>query len=87
MLDVVKRVSVYQPQQVGLKFPEIPVFATHAEERQHRKQRLVAACRAFALEGFDYGFAGHLTVRDPEHPELYWTNPMCVHFARSRSPT
>ena len=30
--------------------------------------------------GFDYGFAGHLTVRDPERPELYWTNPMCVHF-------
>jgi len=21
-------------------------------------------------------FAGHLTVRDPEHPDLYWTNPM-----------
>ena len=81
MLDAVKRVSVYQPQQVGLKFPEIPVFATHAEERQHRKQRLVAACRAFAQQGFDYGFAGHLTVRDPERPELYWTNPMAVHFS------
>ena len=48
MLDAVKRVSVYQPQQVGLNFPEMPVFASHAEERQHRKQRLVAACRAFA---------------------------------------
>ena len=81
MLDVVKRVSVYQPQQVGLKFPEIPVFANHAEERQLRKQRLVAACRAFAQQGFDYGFAGHLTVRDPERPELYWTNPMAVHFS------
>jgi 16S rRNA G527 N7-methylase RsmG len=61
-----KRVSVYQPEQQGLKFPEVPVFATHAEERQHRKERLVAACRAFAQHGFDYGFAGHLTVRDPE---------------------
>ena len=33
-------------------------------------------------EGFDYGFAGHLTIRDPEHPELYWTNPMAVHFSQ-----
>jgi ribulose-5-phosphate 4-epimerase/fuculose-1-phosphate aldolase len=30
---------------------------------------------------YDYGFAGHFTVRDPEFPNLYWTNPMCVHFA------
>jgi ribulose-5-phosphate 4-epimerase/fuculose-1-phosphate aldolase len=82
MLTKTKRISVYQPEQVGLKFPELPEFSNHAEARQHRKERLAAACRAFALEGFDYGFAGHLTIRDPEHPELYWTNPMCVHFAR-----
>ena len=75
-------ISIYQPKQPGLIFPEIPVFANHAEERQHRKERLVAACRAFDLQGFDYGFAGHLTVRDPEFPELYWTNPMCVHFSQ-----
>ena len=42
----------------------------------------MAACRAFALERLDYGFAGHLTVRDPERPHLYWTNPMAVHFAQ-----
>ncbi len=77
-----KRVSIYQPEQPGRKFPEVPSFATHAEERQHRKQRLAAACRAFALERLDYGFAGHLTVRDPERPHLYWTNPMAVHFAQ-----
>jgi ribulose-5-phosphate 4-epimerase/fuculose-1-phosphate aldolase len=75
-----QRVSVYQPTQEGLRFPELPAFATHAEERRYRKERLAAACRAFALQGFDYGFAGHLTFRDPEFPELYWTNPMCVHF-------
>ena len=74
--------SIYQPKQAGLIFPQVPNFATHAEERQHRKERLVAACRVFALEGFTYGFAGHLTIRDPEFPELYWTNPMCVHFSQ-----
>ena len=76
--------SIYQPRQPGLVFPELPQFSGLAEERLHRQQRLVAACRAFALQGFDYGFAGHLTVRDPEHPELYWTNPMCVHFSNVR---
>lgn len=76
------RESVYQPEQQGLKFPEVPKFETYEEERLHRKTRLVAACRAFALHGLDYGFAGHLTVRDPEHPELYWTNPMASHFSQ-----
>jgi ribulose-5-phosphate 4-epimerase/fuculose-1-phosphate aldolase len=79
-----KRISLYQPKQEGLKFPEIPEFASFAEERLYRQKHLVAACRAFAQHGFDYGFAGHLTVRDPEHPELYWTNPMCVHFSEVR---
>ena len=60
MLDIGDRISIYQPEQDGLIFPELPVFETLEQERQHRKERLVAACRAFALEGFDYGFAGHL---------------------------
>lgn len=75
-----RSVSLYQPTQEGRSFPVEPEFSNLAEERLHLKQRLAAACRAFALEGFDYGFAGHLTIRDPEFPELYWTNPMCVHF-------
>jgi ribulose-5-phosphate 4-epimerase/fuculose-1-phosphate aldolase len=75
------RVSIYQPEQKGLKFPDTPKFKNHAEHRQHLKERLVAACRAFAMHGLDYGFAGHLTVRDPEFPHLYWTNPMAVHFS------
>lgn len=78
------RESVYQPEQQGLIFPTRPTFATHAEERQYRKEHLVAACRAFAQQGFDYGFAGHLTIRDPERPDFYWTNPMCVHFSQVR---
>lgn len=78
------RESIYQPEQEGLIFPTLPDFSSAAEERQHRKERLVAACRAFALHGFDYGFAGHISVRDPEHPHLYWTNPMAVHFSQVR---
>lgn len=82
MVALGNRVSIYQPEQEGLKYPEIPQFSNVEDERRHRKERLVAACRAFALHNLDYGFAGHLTVRDPERPELYWTNPMAVHFAQ-----
>jgi ribulose-5-phosphate 4-epimerase/fuculose-1-phosphate aldolase len=87
MLAETQRISVYEPEQEGREFPHRPVFATLAEERQYRKRHLVAACRAFAQHGFDYGFAGHLTVRDPEFPELYWTNPMAVHFAQVKLST
>jgi len=76
------RVSIYQPEQKGLVFPSVPEFSNNADKRRHLKERLVGACRAFALQGFDYGFAGHLTIRDPENPSLYWTNPMAVHFSR-----
>lgn len=76
------RRSIYYPKQEGVIYPQIPSFETFDEERRHRKERLVAACRVFAHQGYDYGFAGHLTVRDPERPELYWTNPMCVHFSQ-----
>lgn len=79
-----RRRSVYDPTQEGLIYPRLPAFDDPVAERRHRQERLVAACRAFARHGLDYGFAGHLTVRDPERPELYWTNPMCVHFANVR---
>src|ERR1041384_4663804 len=82
MQSKIERGSGYQPEQEGPEFPRVPIFATHEEEPQYRRGRLAAACRAFAEQGLDYGFAGHLTVRDPEFPELYWTNPMAVHFAQ-----
>lgn len=80
MVDLGNRTSIYQPEQKGLKFPTEPSFNSDEELRLHRKKRLVAACRAFARERLDYGFAGHLTIRDPARPDLYWTNPMAVHF-------
>lgn len=48
MLDLGNRVSIYQPEQDGLIFPELSEFETVKAERQHRKERLVAACLTFA---------------------------------------
>jgi ribulose-5-phosphate 4-epimerase/fuculose-1-phosphate aldolase len=74
--------SIYSPTQEGLIFPQEPVFSSIAEERQYRKEHLAAGCRMFARYGFSFGFGGHLTVRDPEFPELFWTNPVCIPFSR-----
>ena len=57
-----------------------PSFATVADERLHRKQRLAAALRLFALLGFDEGVAGHITARDPEFPDRFWVNPFGMYF-------
>src|SRR6202043_2828095 len=62
-----------------------PVFATAAEERRHRKQMLAAAFRLFSLFGFDEGFAGHITARDPERLDHFWVNPFGMHFGEIRA--
>jgi len=67
------------------KIPAIPTFATLAEERRHRKERLAASFRLFAKFGFDEGVAGHITARDPERPDHFWVNPFGVHFRHIRA--
>ena len=67
--------------KAGFRLPTPPTFATIAEERLHRKQRLAAGFRLFARFGYEEGLAGHITVRDPEEPEHFWVNPFGVHFA------
>jgi len=66
------------------KTPEPPKFATLAEERLHRKQRLASAFRLFAKFGFSEGVAGHITARDPELLDHFWVNPFGMHFAHIR---
>lgn len=64
--------------------PLPPTFATVAEERLHRKQRLASAFRLFAKFGFSEGVAGHVTVRDPELYDHFWVNPFGMHFSQIR---
>jgi len=64
--------------------PQPPTFETVAAERLHRQQRLAAAFRLFARYGFDEGVAGHITARDPEHPDHFWVNPFGMYFGHIR---
>jgi ribulose-5-phosphate 4-epimerase/fuculose-1-phosphate aldolase len=68
----------------GIKWPEPPVFKSKEEERQHRKVRLVAGFRIFAMYGFDSSIAGHISCRDPILTDHFWVNPLGVHFSRIR---
>jgi ribulose-5-phosphate 4-epimerase/fuculose-1-phosphate aldolase len=67
-----------------LKMPLPASFSSVEEERAHRKVRLAAAFRSFSKAGLDEGVAGHITVRDPEHPETFWVNPFGMHFSMIR---
>ena len=61
---------------------EPPVFDNASGERRHRLERLAGVCRIFGRLGFSEGLLGHITVRDPEDPELLWVNPIGVSFRR-----
>ncbi len=54
------------------------------EIRQDRKNKLAAALRLFGKFGFDEGVAGHITVRDPEHQDHFWVNPMGQSFKQMK---
>ena len=65
----------------NLDIPTSPQFSSLKDERNHRKERLVAALRIFSKCGFDEGVAGHITVRDPEFKDSFWVNPFGIHFS------
>ncbi len=70
-------------KQLRMALPE--TFETVEQERAHRKAKLAAAFRMFSKAGLDEGVAGHITVRDPEHPDTFWVNPFGMHFGMIKS--
>ncbi|MFC4052405.1 class II aldolase/adducin family protein [Actinomadura syzygii] len=61
-----------------------PEFSSVEEERRHRKERLAAALRLFAVHGFEDGVAGHITARDPGFQDHFWINPIGMPFSHIR---
>ncbi len=76
--------SAFVAEKRDLEFPTPPSFATVAEEREHRKQRLAGALRIFGKLGFSEGVAGHITARDPELTDHFWVNPFGMNFRHVR---
>ena len=61
--------------------PVPPRFDDARDERRHRKERLAAAHRLFARNGYAEGIAGHHRARDPIEPDTFWVGPFGHHFA------
>ena len=70
------------PKTVGLD--GIPSFDNVEDERHYRKTHLAGALRIFGKFGFGEGVAGHITVRDPEYPDMFWVNPFGMSFRHIR---
>ena len=60
--------------------PGIPKFETFEAQRQWQLEHMAAAFRHWSREGYVEGISGHISVRDPEHTDAFWTNPLGVHF-------
>ena len=63
-----------------LYMEELSPKPTVEEERRRRKEKLAGSLRIFGRFGFGEGVAGHITVRDPEFPDLFWVNPLGLSF-------
>ncbi|MFI6097748.1 class II aldolase/adducin family protein [Lentzea sp. NPDC051213] len=66
--------------KTGLPLSDEPQFGNVEEERLHRRRELAAAMRIFGKLGYGEGVSGHISVRDPEDPDLFWVNPFGVPF-------
>ncbi|KAH9812188.1 Meiotically up-regulated 14 protein [Teratosphaeria destructans] len=64
----------------GATLPGIPTFPSFAQHRQWMLEHMALAFRVFARKGYTEGMSGHISLRDPENPHTFWTNPLGKHF-------
>ncbi|KAJ5503485.1 Class II aldolase/adducin N-terminal [Penicillium fimorum] len=64
----------------GTPLPGVPKFKNVDTQREYMLNHMVGAFRVFARHGFVEGMAGHISMRDPENPDLFWTNPLGIYF-------
>ncbi|KAB8446246.1 hypothetical protein FH972_025228 [Carpinus fangiana] len=66
--------------QGPISLPGIPVYSSVDQQRRMMLEHMAGAFRVFARKGYTEGFSGHISLRDPEHPDTFWTNPLGKHF-------
>lgn len=63
--------QIQQYTEIGV--PLRPESRDVAHERLRRQVGLIGGYRLLSRFGLDEGVAGHITVRDPEHTDHFWT--------------
>ncbi|OCL15213.1 class II aldolase/adducin domain-containing protein [Glonium stellatum] len=76
-----KELTPLQAISQGVCLPGIPLFSSFDKQRAFMLSHMAGALRVFARKGFTEGMSGHISVRDPENPHTFWTNPLGKHFA------
>ncbi|KAF2715575.1 arad-like aldolase/epimerase [Pleomassaria siparia CBS 279.74] len=79
--DPTKELTPLQAISQGVCLPGIPLFSEFDKHRSWILEHMAGAFRVFARKGFTEGMSGHISVRDPENPHTFWTNPLGKHFA------
>ncbi|MCJ1283930.1 hypothetical protein MMC26_003261 [Xylographa opegraphella] len=69
----------------GGTLPGIPTHPTFTAHRLWALSHMTALFRHWARHNYSEGMSGHISVRDPEYPSLFWTNPLAVHFGLLRA--
>lgn len=69
----------------GITIASIPKFVSFQEQRQWQLEHMAAAFRHWSRQGYVFGISGHISVRDPEYHDAFWTNPLGVHFGLLRA--
>ncbi|KUJ19452.1 L-fuculose-phosphate aldolase [Mollisia scopiformis] len=69
----------------GYTLPGLPTFSNFESHRQWIREHMAAAFRSMGRQGLAEGLAGHISVRDPEHSDRFWMNPLGVHFSMMKA--
>lgn len=79
--DAKKELTPLQAISQGVCLPGIPLFSEHDKHRAWILNHMAGTFRVIARKGFTEGMSGHISIRDPEFPHQFWTNPLGRHFA------
>ncbi|SPO05144.1 related to novobiocin biosynthesis protein novR [Cephalotrichum gorgonifer] len=63
-----------------VKLKAVPTFTDFASHRRWQLEHMAAAFRHWGRSGYVEGMSGHISVRDPEHADAFWTNPLNINF-------
>lgn len=59
----------------GVPLAGVPCFTSMEKKRRWMLEHMAGAFRVFARKGFTEGMSGHISLRDPERTDCFWTNP------------
>lgn len=69
----------------GITIASIPTFVSFQAQRQWQLEHMAAVFRHWSRQSYVFGISGHISVRDPEYHNAFWTNPLGVHFGLLRA--